>query len=369
MREALGAGHFQLHYQPKLDLRSGCVTGAEALIRWQHPQKGMVPPGRFIPFAEETGFIREITPWALRQAATDAANWKREGRDIVIAVNLSARDLLNRQLVPGIRQLLAEFALPAQSLCLEITESALMDDPALALAHLNELAALGLKLAIDDYGTGQASLAYVKTLPVHELKIDRSFVPGCGRGATQRCHPALDPADVSRARADGGGRGRRNRGRAGLATRQRLRYRARLRRRAPHADRRLSRLGRQALGGGVRPACVALPQGDRCPASRQPCHGHATKTLRDLESAGGRGHRTKVEPQIVAGGNGFPAARVLAEMHEFLDQAGKVKLQLDKQRRAAPRQGRSGGSCPLALLNRAVTCKFHLSPPTKQHVK
>jgi EAL domain-containing protein (putative c-di-GMP-specific phosphodiesterase class I) len=136
----------------------------------------MVPPGRFIPFAEETGFIREITPWALRQAATDAANWKREGRDIVIAVNLSARDLLNRQLVPGIRQLLAEFALPAQSLCLEITESALMDDPALALAHLNELAALGLKLAIDDYGTGQASLAYVKTLPVHELKIDRSFV-------------------------------------------------------------------------------------------------------------------------------------------------------------------------------------------------
>lgn len=176
MREALAGDQFLLHYQPKLDLAGNRVAGAEALIRWHHPRLGMVPPGRFIPFAERTGFIREITPWALRRAVADAAAWQSAGLDIVVAVNLSTRDLLNRDLVAEVGRLVAESGLEPRRLCLEITESALMDDPELALRHLHELAALGLKLSIDDYGTGQASLAYVKTLPVHELKIDRAFV-------------------------------------------------------------------------------------------------------------------------------------------------------------------------------------------------
>ncbi|MBI5109824.1 MAG: EAL domain-containing protein [Rhodocyclales bacterium] len=178
MREALAGDQFLLHYQPKLDLAGDRVAGAEALIRWHHPRLGMVPPGRFIPFAERTGFIREITPWALRRAVADAAAWQDAGLDIVVAVNLSTRDLLNRDLVAEVSRLLAESGLAPHRLCLEITESALMDDPELALRHLHELAALGLKLSIDDYGTGQASLAYVKTLSVHELKIDRAFVAG-----------------------------------------------------------------------------------------------------------------------------------------------------------------------------------------------
>ncbi len=178
MREALARGEFLLHYQPKLDLAQQRITAAEALVRWRHPEKGTIPPGRFIPFAEQTGFIREITPWVLARVIADAAQWRRDGIDVVASANLSAFDLLNRDLVGLVRRLLDEYTLPADRLCLEITESALMDEPELALQHLKELAALGIKLSIDDYGSGQASLAYVKTLPVHELKIDRAFVDG-----------------------------------------------------------------------------------------------------------------------------------------------------------------------------------------------
>ncbi|MCX7146288.1 MAG: GGDEF domain-containing protein [Sulfuritalea sp.] len=181
MREALARGEFVAWYQPKLNLAQNRISGAEALIRWRHPKKGMIPPGRFIPFAEQTGFIREITPWILRQAMEHAAQWRQSGMPVVTSVNLSTHDLLNHTLVDQIRDLINQYALPPELLCLEITESALMDEPELALKHLHELAALGLKLSIDDYGTGQASLAYVKTLPVHELKIDRAFVTGVDR--------------------------------------------------------------------------------------------------------------------------------------------------------------------------------------------
>ncbi|MBI3576116.1 MAG: EAL domain-containing protein [Gammaproteobacteria bacterium] len=167
---------FLLYYQPKLDLASGQVTAVEALIRWRHPQQGMVPPGKFIPFAEKTGFIRELTPWVLEAAVVQAARWRAEGISLVPAVNLSALDLLNPKLIGHLRQLIGMHGLAANALCLEITESALVEDPELALVHLNEFAALGLKLAIDDYGVGQASLAYLQTLPVHELKIDGSFI-------------------------------------------------------------------------------------------------------------------------------------------------------------------------------------------------
>lgn len=178
MREALARGEFLLYYQPKLHLAQQRIASAEALVRWRHPDKGMIAPGRFIPFAEQTGFVREITPWVLARVIADAAQWRLAGVAVSASANLSALDLLNRDLVSLVRRLLDESSLPADRLCLEITESALMNEPELALQHLNELAALGVKLSIDDYGSGQASLAYVKTLPVHELKIDRAFVDG-----------------------------------------------------------------------------------------------------------------------------------------------------------------------------------------------
>lgn len=176
MREALERREFVVYYQPKFNIAAGHTTGTEALLRWAHPSKGLVPPFRFIPFAEQTGFIREITPWLLDEVIGHAAAWRKDGLAIVPSVNLSTLDLLEPQLVGYIGGLLAKHGLPAEGLCLEITESALMEEPELALKHLNELSALGLKLSIDDYGTGQASLAYLKTLPVNELKIDRAFI-------------------------------------------------------------------------------------------------------------------------------------------------------------------------------------------------
>lgn len=176
MRDALERREFILHYQPKLDLATDRVIGAEALLRWLHPERGLVPPGRFIPFAERTGFIREITPWLLAEVAAQAAAWRAAGRHLVLSANLSARDLLDPRLVALVHNLLGQHRLPPDALCLEITESALMEDPALAQAHLAALSGFGVKLSIDDYGAGHASLAYLKSLPVHELKIDQSFV-------------------------------------------------------------------------------------------------------------------------------------------------------------------------------------------------
>lgn len=176
MRDALENGEFVAFFQPKLELTSGRIVGAEALLRWRHPEKGLIPPGLFIPFAEQTGFIREVTPRLLAQVIEQVAQWHRRGMSIVTSVNISALDLTGRRLVVETARLLAEHKLPPQLICMEITESALMDDPEVALRHLEELAALGVKLSIDDYGSGQASLGYVQRLPVHELKIDRAFV-------------------------------------------------------------------------------------------------------------------------------------------------------------------------------------------------
>jgi len=181
MREALQHGDFVVYYQPKLHLASGKITAAEALIRWRHPDKGMIAPMQFIPFAEQTGFIRDITPWVVQQVIADAAQWTRDGVAVVASANLSTLDLRCQGLVQDVARMIAEAGLPAQRLCLEITESALMDQPDLALQHLQDLSRLGLKLSIDDYGTGQSSLAYVKTLPVNELKIDRAFVSAVDR--------------------------------------------------------------------------------------------------------------------------------------------------------------------------------------------
>lgn len=176
MRRALEQNHFEVFYQPKMALASGRIAGAEALIRWRHPERGLVSPGLFIPFAEQTGFIREITPWLVQRVIEDTARLRSAGVDLVVSANLSTHDLLNMDLVTTVKNALEREQLPPASLCLEITESALMEDPDCARENLQQLAAHGIKLAIDDYGSGQASLAYVRDLPIHELKIDRMFI-------------------------------------------------------------------------------------------------------------------------------------------------------------------------------------------------
>ncbi|MBI5259350.1 MAG: EAL domain-containing protein [Burkholderiales bacterium] len=175
LRRALEQGELRLYLQPKVALASGRATGAEALLRWQHPQRGLVPPVQFIPFAEQTGFIRKLTLWVFEETARLQPALARLGIERV-SVNLSTRDLLDPELPDKLDTLLRRHAARAEGLCLEITESAIMDDPQRAEATLNRLAERGFKLSIDDYGTGYSSLAYLQRLPVGELKIDKAFV-------------------------------------------------------------------------------------------------------------------------------------------------------------------------------------------------
>jgi diguanylate cyclase (GGDEF)-like protein len=176
LRHALDCGELRLYLQPKLALDDGHVVGAEALARWQHPQRGLVPPLHFIPFAEQTGFIRVLTMWIFEEAVRHSQTLSDAGIDLLLSVNLSTRDLLDTDLPQKFEGLLTQHGVPAKSFCLEITESAIMDDPQRALATLDRLSAMGFKLSIDDFGTGYSSLAYLKRLPVDELKIDQSFV-------------------------------------------------------------------------------------------------------------------------------------------------------------------------------------------------
>ena len=176
LRRAVEHGELRLYLQPKLTLDTGRVGGAEALVRWLHPTRGLVPPMEFIPFAEQTGFIRTLTIWVFEEAARHWLALQAEGISLVLSVNLSTRDLLDPELPQKFDALLVKHRVPAEAFCLEITESAIMDDPQRALATLNKLSGLGFKLSIDDFGTGYSSLAYLKRLPVDELKIDKSFV-------------------------------------------------------------------------------------------------------------------------------------------------------------------------------------------------
>ena len=176
LRQAVDRGELRLYLQPKLMLDTGRVSGAETLVRWMHPQRGLVPPMEFIPFAEQTGFIRTLTMWVFEEAARHWLALQAEGMPMTLSVNLSTRDLLDTELPQKFDALLVKHRVPAEAYCLEITESAIMDDPQRALGTLNRLSALGFKLSIDDFGTGYSSLAYLKRLPVDELKIDKSFV-------------------------------------------------------------------------------------------------------------------------------------------------------------------------------------------------
>jgi predicted signal transduction protein with EAL and GGDEF domain len=174
LRRALAAGQFEVHYQPVLDLCTGRVTGLEALLRWRHPERGLVPPAAFIPLAEEVGLIGPIGEWALRRACGHAAGWPEA---VKIAVNVSAVQFRARAaLVDAVRAALQETGLPAARLVIEVTETAILQDTEDTLATLHALQDLGVEIALDDFGTGYSSLSHLHTLPVDALKIDRSFV-------------------------------------------------------------------------------------------------------------------------------------------------------------------------------------------------
>ena len=176
LRRGLANGEVQLFYQPKLSLRDDRIVDAEALVRWFHPVDGPISPDEFIPLAEETGVVRELTEFALRRAMEDGARWHALGKEMRIAVNVSAADIAAPDFSQLIARLLAEHGLSPAYLALEVTESAIIRSPTTAIAVLGELRSQGIRLSVDDYGTGQSTLSYLKQLPVHELKIDRSFV-------------------------------------------------------------------------------------------------------------------------------------------------------------------------------------------------
>jgi diguanylate cyclase (GGDEF)-like protein len=179
LRAAPERDELLLYYQPKIDLRTRQIIGAEALMRWQHPELGFLLPERFIPTAEETGLIESLGEWALRAACRQNSAWQAAGvRPVPISVNVSSKQLRSRSLAETIREALQASELEAKCLVLEVTESLLIENPQATLEMLREIREMGLEISVDDFGTGYSSLSYLKSLPLDELKIDGSFVSG-----------------------------------------------------------------------------------------------------------------------------------------------------------------------------------------------
>jgi diguanylate cyclase (GGDEF)-like protein len=178
LRRAVEQDQLLLVYQPKVDLSTNTVKYVEALVRWDHPARGYVSPDQFIPFAEQTGYIKAISQWVADRAIRQCAAWRDAGIELAVSVNVSARELIQSSLPDTFSALLKKYNVPAEMLWIEITESAIMDDPNHAIETLDRLHALGIRLSIDDFGTGYSSLSYLKRMPVDELKIDKSFVMG-----------------------------------------------------------------------------------------------------------------------------------------------------------------------------------------------
>jgi EAL domain-containing protein (putative c-di-GMP-specific phosphodiesterase class I) len=177
LRRALDRDEFILYYQPCLDLSGYKVTGYEALIRWNHPEMGLVMPDRFIPLAEERGFIEHIDEWVLEKACRQAVSWQQTGLGrLKASVNISGRQFARTDLVGTVRRVLAETGLSANLLMLELTETTLVHNPEAAVSMLRQLKQMGVQIAIDDFGTGYSSLNYLKQFPIDALKVDRSFV-------------------------------------------------------------------------------------------------------------------------------------------------------------------------------------------------
>lgn len=195
LSQAVAARELAVHYQPKVEVASGRITGAEALVRWQSAVLGFVPPGDFIPLAEQTGLVLEIGEWVLQAACAQLKNWNEHvDAQFTIAVNLSPRQFTDPDLVPKIATILDRYGVQAHRLELEITEGALMHNPKEAIDALNALRSLGIKISVDDFGTGYSSLAYLKRLPIDALKIDKAFVDGI---VVDNCDRAIVDAVVS----------------------------------------------------------------------------------------------------------------------------------------------------------------------------
>jgi len=178
LRNALQQNEFHLVYQPQLDVASGHIQSVEALIRWQHPQKGLISPLDFIPVAEENGLIIPISAWVLRTACTEAAQWHKNGQYLQVAINLSPLQINNPELVNTVLNILAETGFPPNKLILEITEGALMEHNIDTLTRLHTLRDHGIEIALDDFGTGYSSMNYLKRLPINDIKVDQSFIRG-----------------------------------------------------------------------------------------------------------------------------------------------------------------------------------------------
>ncbi|MFQ6022189.1 MAG: putative bifunctional diguanylate cyclase/phosphodiesterase [Acidiferrobacterales bacterium] len=176
LRHAVDYQQFVIHYQPKVNLQTGELAGLEALVRWQHPEKDIILPDTFIPLMEQSGLIRNLTPWVLNAALRDCHDWHNEGFNIPVSVNLSTRDLQDPYIEESLADLIAACEVKADWLELEMTESTVMIDPVRAMEVLTAIAKTGIKLSIDDFGTGYSSLGYLKKLPVSLIKIDQSFV-------------------------------------------------------------------------------------------------------------------------------------------------------------------------------------------------
>ncbi|WP_242424330.1 EAL domain-containing protein, partial [Frankia sp. EI5c] len=182
----LGTGQIEVHYQEKVDLGSGRPHGVEALVRWRHPSRGLLTPEAFVPLAEQAGLMRTLTVEVLELALAQCQRWRDAAVDVTVAVNLAASDLLDRAFPDQVRRLLRQYSLPPAALELEITETTLMRDLVRSAAVLDELRALGVQIAVDDYGTGYSSLAYLQELPVDILKMDKSFVTRLEDGSRAR---------------------------------------------------------------------------------------------------------------------------------------------------------------------------------------
>jgi EAL domain-containing protein (putative c-di-GMP-specific phosphodiesterase class I) len=183
LRHALERGELRLRFQPVVDLDSRDVRGAEALVRWEHPRRGLLPPAAFVPLAEEIGLVGELDGWVLEEACRTAAGWQALRPGVTVSVNVTADRFASTDLVGAVADALADTGLPPHCLTLELTETALVADAEATIGRLTALAALGVQVAIDDFGTGYSSLAYLHRLPASILKIDKSFVEGLGTNA------------------------------------------------------------------------------------------------------------------------------------------------------------------------------------------
>lgn len=176
LAEAIARDELVLHYQPQIDLRTGRILGVEALVRWQHPERGLVMPGLFVPVAEQSGVIHDLTRWVTKAAVRQCGKWKRQDLHLGIAINISAVDIAGYDLPDGLEELCQSEGVDPSQITIELTESATMQDPALMMDVATRLRLKGFRLSIDDFGTGYSSLVQLQRLPFSELKIDKSFV-------------------------------------------------------------------------------------------------------------------------------------------------------------------------------------------------